>query len=106
MAYKGRNYCDYMNVHYGRNIPEIRQIMKENGLKDAPFWVTEIGGTAGGTVFDEMRQLRTDLLMTAEQFADGAVKVFKYNLRNDGYNPAETEHNYGCITRNFMHTAV
>ena len=102
MAYKGRNFCDIMNVHYGRNIPEIRQIMKENGLKDAPFWVTEIGGTAGGTVFDEMRQIRTDLLMTAEQFADGAVKVFKYNLRNDGYNPAETEHNYGCITRNFM----
>ena len=102
MAYKGRNFCDIMNVHYGRNIPEIREIMKNNGLKDAPFWVTEIGGTAGGPVFDEMRQLRADLLMTAEQFADGAVKVFKYNLRNDGYNPAETEHNFGCITKNFM----
>ena len=102
LAYKGSNFCDYMNVHYGRNIPEIRDIMKANKLKERPFWVTEIGGTAGGTVYDEMRQLRTDLLMTAEQFADGAVKVFKYNLRNDGRKASETEHNYGMITQDFM----
>ncbi|MBQ9775378.1 MAG: hypothetical protein IJW17_05000 [Lentisphaeria bacterium] len=101
LAYKGSKFCDYMNVHYGRNIPEIREIMKANQLEDRPFWVTEIGGTAGGTVYDEMRQLRTDLLMTAEQFADGAVKVFKYNLRNDGRKAAETEHNYGLITYDF-----
>lgn len=94
-------YYDLMNVHYTASLEDTRKVMAQFQVPQVPIWVTEIGGTSGGRGRTERTQIVDDLTQQIEQLAAGAEKVFKYDFRNDGTEPQETEHNFGMVKRDF-----
>ena len=90
---------DIMNLHYNADLVACRTLLAAYGAAERPVWVTEIGThSAGGS--SERLQIARELAMQLEQLANGAEKVFKYDLRNDG-TTSHHEHNFGLIRRDF-----
>lgn len=93
-------YIDIMNTHYSKNLPELRAIMKKTGNGSMPVWITEAGGTSAGTGGDRA-QIVQDITQAVVQLASGAERIFKYDFRNDGEAPLDTESNFGLVRRDF-----
>lgn len=100
LHFGAHKYFDIMNAHYKADLGKYRQIMGQYQVC-APIWVTEIGSSSSGNGRTERTQVIADLTEQIVQLAEGAQKVFKYDLRDDGVNPNDQEHNFGLLKRNF-----
>ncbi len=89
---------DIMNIHYTKSIADILKLT--NNIRK-PIWVTELGGSSALNRGGDYNEMFEDTTHSVIQLADGAVKVFKYDFRNDGVKPNEKEHNYGLVRRDF-----
>ncbi|MDD3154519.1 MAG: hypothetical protein PHS41_06600 [Victivallaceae bacterium] len=94
-------YFDVLNVHYAADIGLFRKMMLDAGGADRPCWLTETGGSAAGGADNERTQVVRDVTEQVAQLSAGAVKVMKYDFRNDGTNPLYNEHHFGMVRRDF-----
>lgn len=100
---KGAGNCfDVGNIHYWSDLAAHRRIMRECGVSDRPFWLTECGFcSGGGPGLTEKTQVFRDITEQVIQLSRGVEKVFKYDFRDDGDNRDNAEHNFGMVLRDF-----
>ena len=80
---------------------KVREMLKQAGMERTPVWLDEAGfsSCAGwGTELDKAVTL-VKKMATSEALGDKAY--FLYDLRNDGTDPGNPEHNYGIVRRDF-----
>lgn len=109
----GGKYMDIISVHPYRwpSTPEetgflaemqnLRALLQRYGL-DIPIWITEVGWPTHNKGVSEDVQAR--MLVRTYVIAIGSKlveKVFWYDYRDDGNDPADPEQNYGIIKRDF-----
>ncbi|HEX2947985.1 MAG TPA: beta-galactosidase [Armatimonadota bacterium] len=110
-AVKGQNFYDILAIHiHGPFLPfrdqvdgKLAPIRKElNPAKPLYFNETAV------TSVDDAQRMQADTLVKKVSFAwsRGAMAYQWYDLRNDGYNPKDGEHNYGLLTNDFYPKAV
>lgn len=86
---------------HARYVPQIiglRKLHRRLGL-DIPWWANETAVSAVN--IGELAQAETLFKKLLFSWAQGAMGYNWYDLRNDGYDPKENEHNYGLITKDF-----
>lgn len=84
------------------DLENVRAVMRDNGDKDKPIWLTEFGWTTYDNGVSEDKQ--ADYLMRgyAAAFTVSQVKkVFWYTFRDDAENTAYLESSFGLINRDF-----
>ena len=85
-------------AHYRPQIERLMKLRRELGVT-APWYANE---TAESSIhIGERRQARTLVQKLLYSWARGAVGYNWYDLRNDGYDPRNNEHNFGLVTRDF-----
>lgn len=89
--------------HYATQILRIKDI--QNKLKSSePWYANETAfSSAGGADVYQAETLFKKLIFS---WSEGAVGYNWYDLRNDGYDPYNGEHNYGMLTRDFYPKAI
>lgn len=109
----GGKYMDIISVHPYRwpSTPEetgflgemqrLRALLQRYGL-NIPIWITEVGWpTHNGGVPEDVQArmlVRTYIIAIGSKLVD---KVFWYDYRDDGTDPADPEQNFGIIKRDF-----
>ncbi len=89
--------------HYFPQIERMK-VMRENLQVTAPWWANE---TADNSVFTgEYGQAVTLWKKLFYSWANGSIGYNWYDLRNDGYDPRNVEHNFGMVTHDFQPKAV
>ena len=88
--------------HYRPQIPAMLE-MRRNGRISAPWYANE---TADHSIRGEVHQAVTLFQKLIFSWANGAMGYNWYDLRNDGYDRYEKEHNFGMLTRDFQPKAV
>ena len=86
---------------HARYVPQIiglRELHRQLGL-DIPWWANETAVSAIN--IGELAQAETLFKKLLFSWAQGAMGYNWYDLRNDGYDPKENEHNFGLITKDF-----
>ncbi len=103
----------YYNIHafhghgtfrnYRNQIEKLIKLRAELGVTE-PWYANE---TAISSIhIGEMEQAITLYQKFLYSWARGAMGYNWYDLRNDGFNPKENEHNFGLITRDFYPKAA
>ncbi|MFA5203113.1 MAG: hypothetical protein WC708_01800 [Lentisphaeria bacterium] len=95
-------YADVMNVHYVKDIPAVRRLLKATGDDSKPVWVTEIGGWTTGEDGDPRPQIIRDITQSVIQLSSGAERVFKFGIRNDVIDPAGFDYKFGLVRNDFV----
>ncbi len=86
---------DYVRMIDGRFLPLRRKL----GIT-GPWYATETALTAvDGRIRPQAASLWQKLLFA---WSRGAIAFNWYDLRNDGFDPTNGEHNYGLLTRDFQ----
>ncbi|HZS53622.1 MAG TPA: cellulase family glycosylhydrolase [Bryobacteraceae bacterium] len=92
------------------DMERLRQLMQHNSLKNTPVWVTEWGyssydgpsqGFADGGHSEAARK-RQAVLVAREcltMWTLGLPVIVLYDLRDDGANPFNREHNFGLLNQ-------
>ena len=106
----GRGYYDIHAFHgHGpleHYAPQIERMiaMRERLGVAAPWWANE---TAETSVFlGEAGQADTLWKKLFFSWANGSIGYNWYDLRNDGFDPRNVEHNFGMITHDFFPKAI
>lgn len=97
----GFAYHDYMTL--AQNLQRYRDLSElagKNGLA-LPFWINE-GGYHTLNPGGEREEAVTLVKKIAASAAQGIKAYFWYDLRDDGVNPAETEHHFGLVGNDFQ----
>ncbi|MFA6027485.1 MAG: cellulase family glycosylhydrolase [Patescibacteria group bacterium] len=84
------------------DLESMRAVMRDNGDKDMPIWLTEFGWTTYDNGVSEEKQ--TDYLMRgyAGAFANSQVrKIFWYTFRDDSDNTAYLESSFGLARNDY-----
>ena len=89
-------------AHYRPQIPAMLEMRRKEGIT-APWYANE---TADHSLRGEAHQAVTLFQKLIFSWANGAMGYNWYDLRNDGYDRYEKEHNFGMITRDFQPKAV
>lgn len=89
--------------HYQPQIEELVELRKQLDVK-APWYANETA--LPSTHVGEKVQANTLFQKLIYSWARGSVGYNWYDLRNDGYDPANNEHNFGLITRDFYPKAA
>jgi hypothetical protein len=87
-----------------RSGDEVKQYMAFSNWK-MPVWLNEAGFTSHGSV-SEQAQARLLIKRMGYAPVSGYDGYFWYDLRNDGYERSEPEHNYGLVRRDFTPKAA
>lgn len=90
-------------------LPEFHQFVNEKKLPWT-VWSGEVGFSSfrgpspplGFTPYTELQQAQLLVRMMVGQLANGVEKIFWYDMRNDGWQQSNPEHNFGLI-RNDNH---
>lgn len=91
-------------MHFYRMMTNRFLPMRERANVTEPWWANETALTsAGGNERPQAEAVYKKLIFA---WANGAIGYTWYDLRNDGYNPTDGEHNYGMITKDFYPKAV
>jgi len=109
----GGKYMDIISVHPYRypatpegtgflgEMEKLHSLLQRYGL-NIPIWITEIGWPthAKGVSEDVQAKMlvRTYIIAIGSKLVD---KVFWYDFRDDGTDPADPEQNFGIIKRDF-----
>ncbi|MPM72312.1 hypothetical protein SDC9_119285 [bioreactor metagenome] len=91
-------------MHFYRMMTNRFLPMRERAGVKAPWWANETALTSAGN--NERPQAEALYKKLIFAWANGAIGYTWYDLRNDGYNPTDGEHNYGMITKDFYPKAV
>ena len=89
--------------HYQPQIEELVELRRRLGVQ-APWYANETARPS--THVGEKVQAGTLFQKLVYSWARGSIGYNWYNLRNDGYNPANNEHNFGLITKDFYPKAA
>ncbi len=90
--------------HFVRMVEERFLPMRERTGTTEPWWANETAlSSAGDREREQALALYKKLLYS---WSRGAIGYNWYDLRNDGYDPLDGEHNYGMITKDFYPKAV
>lgn len=108
------NAKEYFDVHafhghgsYRNYLVEIEERllpMRERFGVSAPWYANETAVSALG--IGEMRQAETLFKKFLFSWSEGAIGYNWYNLRNNGFDSANPEHNYGLVTCDFYPKAA
>lgn len=107
----GRN-CDMLAIHEHSSYPRYRDsinLLKELMRKHAvhkPWLPNETAYPAVPGCATELEQAYLLWQKLLFSWSRGASGYFWYDLRNDGYDPLNAEHNFGMLTRDFQPKAV
>ncbi len=88
---------------YRTQVEKLLEMRRESGV-DAPWYANE---TAISSLhIGEMAQAVTLYRKFLYSWARGAIGYNWYDLRNDGFDPLNNEHNFGLLTRDFYPKAA
>ncbi len=106
-------YCDAFSVHPYRQprdpessnlvdeVVHVAELMKKHGVKEPKLWITEIGWPTPKkhpAKDAELYQAAMVVRSAVPLLATGVVeKYFWYDLKNDGLDRIDQEHNFGVI---------
>jgi hypothetical protein len=106
-------YCDAFSIHPYRQprspeesglveeVLHIAELMKKHGVEKPKLWITEIGWptpTKHPEQDAELYQAAMDVRSAVPLLATGVVeKYFWYDMKNDGLDRTDQEHNFGII---------
>ncbi|MBS1372029.1 MAG: hypothetical protein HPZ91_18950 [Lentisphaeria bacterium] len=108
---QGRGFYDIFAFHghgrfenYESQIERLLAMRKRLGIEHIPWYPNE---TAISSVnIGEFEQAKTLFRKLVFSWASGAMGYTWYDLRNDGCDPGENEHNFGMLTKDFQPKAV
>lgn len=83
---------------YIKQVQGMKKVLAEKGVKK-PWLSNETAISATG--IGELMQAATLFKKFLYAWSEGALGLCWYDLRNDGFDPADSEHNYGLITHDF-----
>lgn len=83
---------------------EMLPMRKRTGLEKMPWYAHETALTATG--YGEKKQAEALFKKLVFAWSRGSIGYTWYDLRNDGFNPANPEHNYGMLTNDYYPKAV
>jgi len=84
--------------HYYPQVLGLHELHRRLGLQ-VPWWPNETAISAIN--IGELAQAATLFQKLLYSWAHGAIGYSWYDLRNDGFDPKENEHNFGLITKDF-----
>lgn len=90
---------------YRGSIQEMLGMMAKNHIRQ-PWFPNETAYPAGAGFVTELEQAHLLWKKLFFSWANGAIGYLWYDLRNDGTDPANAEHNFGMITRDFQPKAL
>lgn len=85
--------------HYSPQIEQMISMRKRLGIK-APWWANETAEPS--QLIGELEQAATLWRKLFYSWARGSIGYNWYDLRNDGTDPWNPEHNFGMVTRDFQ----
>lgn len=102
---EGRDSYDIVAFHahgpienYRKDVLGMLRMFRENGI-EKPWFPNETAiSSVGGSEHFQAVTLFQKLIFS---WANGAVGYNWYDIRNDGFDSAHPEHNYGMLTRDF-----
>ena len=89
--------------NYAPQIVQLHQMQRRIGV-NVPWWANETAESSSGR--GETIQAATLFKKLLYTFAMNGIGYNWYDLRNDGYDPKEPEHNFGLLTRDFYPKAA
>ncbi len=94
---------EIMNTHYMADLAGIKKIIRDSGVRDRPIWMTEIGrwSTPRSELSGHRWQVVQDITTIVMQQAAGAVKFFKYNIRDNEVSQYSEDSNFGLLYTDF-----
>lgn len=78
---------------------EMLPMRKRTGLEKMPWYAHETALTSTG--YGELRQARALFKKLVFAWSRGSIGYTWYDLRNDGFDPGNPEHNYGMLTNDY-----
>lgn len=107
---EGRGFYDVLAFHghgplrhYQPQVEELVALRETLGVK-APWYANETA--LPSTHVGEKVQANVLFQKLIYSWARGSIGYNWYDLRNDGYDPANNEHNFGLVTRDFYPKAA
>ena len=101
-------YCDAISYHpYTHYSPDSKiestadsmmAMMKEYG-EPKPLWITEVGWASHTAGISEEKQAEYLAKTYIQARSKGVDKIFWYNFRSKGTDPASEEHNFGIVSQ-------
>lgn len=106
----GLDYMDALSIHPYRypgepeglvqDLEQLQDLVKTyNNGQMKPVWITELGWPTqtGARGVDENTQAQYIVRSHVLSLSEGIEKIFWYDFKNDGLDPAYNEHNFGIV---------
>ena len=88
---------------YRNQVDRLVKMRRDLGI-EAPWYANETA--ISSILIGELKQAETLFQKFLYSWANGSIGYNWYDLRNDGFDPKENEHNFGLITKDFQPKAA